>query len=78
MSLSREAKALLAAMRRGSGTVERQALGGWMTPEREQAEGHTVYELVRARIAEYTEWGAAPGHRRIGVKARLVKRQEAA
>lgn len=69
MALSHEAKALLRALRAGDGTIERTALGGWMTPGLFYTEGHIVYSLVQAGIAEYTAYSV--GRTRIGVAARL-------
>lgn len=70
MSLSREAKRLLAALYRGE-TVSRGFGRGWTTSDGEPTEGHAVYALVRARLAEYCEWGTASTGNRIGTKARL-------
>jgi len=78
LSLSREARALLAAMRRGDGTVSRGALGCWSTPgDLHITDGQTVYALTAAGIAEYTEWSTR-ARVRIGTKARLVPRRRKA
>lgn len=71
MSFSPETRRLLEALRRGE-TVEMSAMGGWHTSGGSHAEGKSVYILVRAGLAEYTEWGTTAGnYRRIGTKARL-------
>lgn len=61
-------------MRRADGTVVRGPLGAWSTSgNRHITDGQTVYALVAAGIAEYTEWSAG-GRMRIGAKARLKPR----